>query len=74
MQKRTLMKELGMSDFEIITYASHNAPEARRWIAYISTSDQKDYWPIRFYGASEEAAKIRARAHYASCDRDWETV
>jgi hypothetical protein len=53
---------------EIITYESRNAPKSRRWIAYISTPDMKDYWPVRFYGESEQTAHFKAYAHYSSCE------
>lgn len=46
----------------IETYHSENAPEHRRWIAFVVTTNV--HLPVRFQGRTEDEARAQAQAEW----------
>lgn len=51
-----------MSDLTIYTYRSENAPERRRWVAYVIDPDSGNFWPRHWIGETEDQARANALA------------
>ncbi|KKB80811.1 hypothetical protein VW35_00960 [Devosia soli] len=52
-----------MTDIRVVTYQSTNADAGKEWIAFL-TMPNGEYLPVRFQGATEDAASDAALAEW----------